>query len=109
MRILTRLPAMFALLLLAAHFLRAGAPPLTALALVLMIPAGLSWPTGRTIAGWALALGALLWLQTLAQTTQARLETGAPWTRLVLILASVAIFTGWAGWLLRPWPLKPRA
>ena len=44
-----------------------------------------------------------------AQRFKARLETGAPWTRLVLILASVAIFTGWAGWLLRPWPLKPRA
>jgi hypothetical protein len=32
---------------------------------------------------------------------QERLALGAPWLRMALILAAVALFTAWAGWLLR--------
>ncbi len=106
MHFLRRVPACFALLLLGAHFLRAEAPVLTGLALALLVPVFAFGRRGRTVAGWALALGSLVWAGTLVEDVQARLALGAPWMRLAAILGAVAVFTAWAAWLLRPWPLR---
>lgn len=106
MHVLRRLPAFLALLLLGAHFLRAGTSLLTALALLLIVPLWLRQQVARSVLGAALGLGALVWTWTLAQNVQARMAAGLPWMRMAFILGAVAVFTVWSAWLLRPWPLK---
>jgi len=101
MPILRRLPALLALLLLGAHFLRADRPLLTLLALALLGPLAVPRPWARQLTAGALALGALEWLRTLAVDALDRAAGGAPWTRLAVILGAVALFTAWAAWLLR--------
>lgn len=104
MTVLHRLPACFALLMLGALLLRLGIPflfavPLTMLLVVLIFVPQI-WIQGGLVV--LLALGALGWLAMLVVRVQERLAFGAPWLRLALILASVAIFTGWSALLLRP-------
>lgn len=101
MFVLRRLPALFALLMLGAHFLRAGQTPLVLLALVLLVPLFIPRPWAQASVRWPLALGALVWLGTLAGSVRQRLAFDEPWLRLALILGAVAAFTAWAAWLLR--------
>ena len=102
MSILRRLPAVLALLMLGAHFLRFAQLPLVALCLALLVPLFLRRPWAQGLVAGALALGALVWLWTLIGDVQQRLAYGAPWLRLALILGGVALFTAWAAWLVRP-------
>ena len=44
-----------------------------------------------------LLLGALEWLRTLYGLAAMRIAFGEPWTRLAVILAAVALFTGLSG------------
>ncbi len=101
MSILRRLPAVLALLMLGAHFLRFAQLPLVALCLALLVPLFLRRPWAQGLVAGALALGALVWLWTLIGDVQQRLAFGAPWLRLALILGTVAAFTAWSAWLLR--------
>lgn len=101
MPVLRRLPALLALLLLGAHFLRFGQLPLVALCLALLVPLFLPRRWAQGLVAGALGLGALVWLWTLIGDVQQRLAFGAPWLRLALILGTVAAFTAWAAWLLR--------
>ena len=98
--ILRMVPAVFALLLLAAHFFRAG-DLMLALACAL---APLLLTVRRRIALRAvqgmLAAAIPIWIHTAAVLTQVRLQIGAPWLRLMLILSAVALFTGASLWLL---------
>ena len=103
MFVLRRLPALLALLMLGALSLRLGlhflvAVPLTLAALVLLFV-----PKAAIQASLALLLGAgtLAWAGTAWMRVQERLALGAPWLRMALILAAVALFTAWAAWLLR--------
>jgi hypothetical protein len=94
-------PAALALLLLAAHFFRAGLVPLAALAVAL---AGLlfvrsAW--SARLLQWALALGVLEWLRTAWVFAAARAALGEPYTRLLAILGAVALLTALAAVLLR--------
>ena len=98
---LRRLPALLALLLLGAHFLRFGQIPLVLLSLVLLVPLFVPRPWAQALARWALVLGVLVWLWTLVGDVRQRLAFGEPWLRLALILGAVALFTGWSAWLLR--------
>lgn len=82
-----------AFFMLAAHFLRDGA---TALVVVCLLTPFLLLVRKR----WALVfvrilliLGAVVWLQTTLVLVQHRWEAGAPWLRMLLILASVTTFT----------------
>ena len=95
------LPAVLALLLLAAHFYRAGLAFLVpaSLGLVLLMAVRLPW-VPRVITA-ALVLAALEWLRTLLGLAGARLEAGAPWLRLAFILGSVLLLTLAAAWPLR--------
>ncbi|HJV39478.1 MAG TPA: hypothetical protein VJ528_11610 [Geothrix sp.] len=97
-----RLPALFALLMLGAHFLRSGEMLLVLLCLALLVPLFVPRPAAQATVRWALALGALVWLWTLVQGVRQRLAFGEPWLRLAFILGAVALFTGWAAWLLQP-------
>lgn len=86
------LPAL-ALLVLAAHFLRAGQP-----AGVVVCVAGIGllfvrrWWAARTIQA-LLLLGAIEWLRTLAVLSAARRAAGEPWLRMAAILSAVALAT----------------
>ena len=100
--ILRRLPALFALLLLGAHFLRFGQLALVALCLLLLVPLFVPRCGAQALVAGALVLGALVWLWTLVGDVQQRLTFGMPWLRLALILGAVAAFTAWAAWLVRP-------
>ncbi len=84
-------PTVLSLVLLAAHFGRAGQPWLLVLSLVLallvLVP--------RRWAAWllqtALLLGAAEWLRTTLVIAMTRQAMGVPTTRLVVILGTVAL------------------
>jgi hypothetical protein len=96
----SRTLAGLALLLLAAHFFRAGLMPLTALCVVLvaLVFIRATWAV-RTLQA-ALALGALEWLRTAWVFAAARAAQGQPYGRLLAILGAVAAATAVAAWLL---------
>lgn len=101
MKTLVRLlPAALALLLLAAHFVRAGRAPLAAsllvLVAVLFVPR--LWAV-RTVQG-LLAVGVGVWLHTAWSFAAERRAMGAPSARLWAILGAVAAFTALAAWML---------
>lgn len=102
MFVLRRLPALLALLMLGAHFLRFGHTPLVLLCLALLVPLFIPRLWAQVLVRWTLALGALVWLWTLVEDVRQRLAFGEPWLRLALILGAVAAFTGWAAWMTRP-------
>ncbi len=83
-------PIVLSLLVLAAHFLRAGNE--MSLAISLLLIAGLfvrrRW-MARVVQA-ALVLGALEWLRTLYVLAQLRAAQGEPFTRMAIILGVVA-------------------
>jgi hypothetical protein len=87
------LPAVIALLLLAAHFYRAELPFLVpvCLGLVALSFVRLAWVPG--VLALALALGTGEWLRTLLLLASGRIAAGEPYARLVVILVAVALFT----------------
>jgi hypothetical protein len=87
------LPAALALLVLGAHFVRAGHLALVAAALALVALLFVRRPWAARIVQVALVLGAVEWLRTLAVLAQERRAAGAPYLRMTLILASVALAT----------------
>jgi uncharacterized membrane protein YqjE len=91
-----------ALLMLGAHFLRFGQLALVALCLLLLVPLFLPRRWAQLLVSAALALGAVVWLWTLAEDVQQRLAFGMPWLRLAAILGAVTLFTAWSAWLVRP-------
>jgi hypothetical protein len=88
-----------ALLVLAAHFHRAGLPVLAVLAfgcIALLFPTG---PIAARTLQAVLALGTLEWLRTAWVLAQHRIEAGLPYQRMVLILGIVAAVTATAAWI----------
>jgi len=82
-----------ALMVLAAHFYRAGAWVALAIvvALLPLLFVRASW-AARTLQA-SLILGALEWIRTAAQLVALRESMGQPWTRLAIILGAVALVT----------------
>ena len=101
MPLIRLLPAALALLILAAHFVRAGLPVLVpaCVGLVALLFVRLAW-VPRTVT-LALVLAAAEWLRTLVVLAGGRLEAGQPWLRLVAILGMVLLLTLAAAWPLR--------
>ena len=95
------LPVVLSLLVLAAHFLRAGHS--VWLAGVLLLPALLfvrrPWAVRAVQA--ALLLGSLEWVRTLVLLALLRMHTGEPVQRLVVILGSVSAVSLLSAWLLQ--------
>lgn len=94
------LPAL-ALLLLGAHFLRAGQVVLTAVSLGLLILLLVRDGWAARVLQAALWLGALEWLRTAWVFASARAQFGQPYGRLLVILGGVAAFTAVAALVLR--------
>jgi len=90
------LPAALALVVLGAHFLRAGHLALVAvtLAVVALLFVRRS-PAARAVQS-ALVLGTLEWIRTLALLAGERRAAGAPYLRMTLILAGVALATAFS-------------
>ena len=109
------LPIVLSSLLLAAHFYRAGQQPLVLLALLLPLLLGPSSKWGSVTPSWvpqvvttALLLGALEWVYTLAGIAIIRIEFGAPWGRMALILGAVAALTALSTLVFRTDALRRR-
>jgi hypothetical protein len=102
------LPAVFALLLLGAHFFRAGSVIFTAVCALLPLLLVVRRRIALRIVQYGLAAGVLVWLHTAAELTLMRIQLGAPWMRMLLILSAVALFTGLCVWLLNNNKVKQR-
>jgi hypothetical protein len=87
------LPAALAFLVLGAHFLRAGQVALVSVAFAFIAPLFVRRPWAARAVQGALVLGALEWLRTLALLAEERRTAGAPYLRMTLILAGVALAT----------------
>lgn len=97
-----------ALLLLAAHFYRAGLWPLALAALLLnaLLFVPRAW-AARTVQ-LALLAGAFEWLRTLASLVGERMAAGQPYLRLTAILLAVALLTAGAALAFRAYPMRVR-
>ncbi len=95
-----RVLAGVALLLLAAHFFRAGLIPLTALCVVLLALLFIRATWAVRSLQIALALGTLEWLRTAWVFAAARAAQGQPYGRLLAILGTVAALTAVAALLM---------
>jgi hypothetical protein len=87
------LPATLSLIVLAAHFLRAGTPVLVLLALVVAGLVLVRRPWAGRIVQWVLVIGAVEWLRTLFVLAEQRRLEGMPYTRMAVILGVVGTFT----------------
>ena len=108
MNFLRLLPVIISILLLSAHFMRAGQMAVTyvlifILPLLLIRKSWVPWVLQVT-----LLLGAVEWLRALVSFTQFRMEYGMPWTRMAIILVAVALFTAFSSLVFRNKALRKR-
>ncbi|MGB5816297.1 MAG: hypothetical protein WBH85_18905 [Thermoanaerobaculia bacterium] len=93
MNFLRLLPVVLSLLLLGAHFLRAGwlamAGALVALAVLAPVPR----PSMARIVQVVLFVGGFEWIRTLFMNIASRSDLGEPWMRMAVILGAVTLFT----------------
>lgn len=86
-------PVVLSLLVLGAHFLRAGNIPLVAASLALLVLLAFHKPWAARTVQAALVLGALEWVLTLVHLADIRAQLGMPGMRMAIILGVVAAFT----------------
>ena len=91
--VLRLIPAALALLVLGAHFLRAGNLALVAVALAVIALLFVWRPWAARAVQGVIVLGALEWFRTLALLAAERRAAGAPHLRMTLILAGVTLAT----------------
>jgi len=91
------IPVIFSFLLLAAHFYRAGQVVLTGLCIVILLLLFLRQVWIPRLFQVLLVLGSLEWLRVLYFIAAERIAFDEPWTRLVVILGAVALFTALSG------------
>jgi len=108
MNLLRLLPVILSLLLLAAHFYRAGLAPLTVLCVALPLLLFLRQAWVPRLFQVLLVIGALEWLRALYGFAAMRIAFGEPWTRLAVILGAVALFTGCSGLVFRCSKIRAR-
>lgn len=108
MNFLRLLPAILSLLLLAAHFYRAGTTLVAGICIVL--PALLFFRERWVpwVIQGVLLLGSLEWLLSLYRFASLRIALEQPWTRLAIILGSVALFTALSALVFRNRALRQR-
>ncbi len=105
---LRAIPTVFALLLLAAHFLRDGSYILAAACAILPLLLLVRRRMALRVIQFALAGGVTIWIHTAIVLTRTRMEFGAPWLRMLLILSAVSLFTGCCALLLNTAAVKSR-
>ena len=108
MNFLRLFPVFISLLLLAAHFFRAGQTVLAVIPLILFIPLILREKWVPWLIQLALVLGAVEWLRTLVSVAQIRMEYDMPWARMAVILGAVALFTARSSLVFRSKGLRKR-
>jgi hypothetical protein len=106
--VLRVIPVIIAALILAAHFLRAGNFVVMAACLLAPLLLLIRERWSLIVLQVLAYVGAGLWLTTILEILQQRLRLGLPWTRLVLILGGVALFTLIAGLLLNSAAVKEK-
>jgi hypothetical protein len=93
MNVIRLLPVLLSILLLGAHFFRAGDMVLVIVVLsgiiILLIPR----PWAARIIQIGLVIGGIEWIRTLVNLVKLRQAMGASWHLLVLILGPVAVLT----------------
>lgn len=87
------LPVILSMLLLGAHFYRAGLLPFAAGSVLSLGLLFIRHPRAVWLMQLLLVAGAAEWLRTAAHFIQARQAMGQPWIRLAVILGLVALFT----------------
>lgn len=87
------IPSILSMLLLGAHFYRAGLVPLAVFCGLLPLVLLVRRPWVPRLFQAVLIVGAAEWGRTLYTLVQMRMAFDQPWGRLALILGGVAIFT----------------
>ena len=108
MNMLILLPVVISSLLLGAHFLRLGQPLLVVLSSLLPLILLFRKYWVARLMQFYLILGAVEWVRTLFFLVVERHAEGQPWSRLVIILGLVALFTGCSALVFRIRSLKMR-
>lgn len=101
------IPVILSAILLAAHFSRAGLPALSLVALGLPLLLLVRRPWAARAIQLALVLGGLEWLRAAWGYVRQRMALGEPWTRLLVILGVVALFTWASALVFRSSRLRP--
>jgi len=104
MKVIRLLPVIFSMLLLGAHFYRAGHLLLASGALLSLGLLCIRKPQAIRLMQGLLVAGAVEWLVTAVRLVMGRQGQGLPWLRLALILGLVALCT-----LLSTLPLRTTA
>jgi hypothetical protein len=105
---LALLPVGLSLLVLAAHFYRAGQFVLCAAMLGLLALTAVRKPWAARTLQAVLVLGALEWLRTMARFVSERQIEGRPFVRLAAILTGVALASALSALLFRTKALRAR-
>ena len=108
MNMLRLLPVIISSLLLGAHFLRLGQPLLVVLSLLLPLILLFRQFWAVRLMQFYLILGTVEWVRTLFFLVTERRAEGQPWSRLVIIIGLVALFTGSSTLVFRFSSLKMR-
>ena len=108
MSLLLVLAPVLSLAILAAHFYRAGTWWLALASAVLLALLALPRAWVARLTQICLVVGGVEWLRTAFALVQQRIALGQPWTRLVVILAVVALLTAVSALVFRSDRLKAR-
>lgn len=87
------LPVVLSLLVLGAHFLRAGNVYLVVLIVALLALLGVRRGWAARLVQFALVLGAVEWIRTLVALMASRSKAGQPMLRMSVILGCVTLVT----------------
>ena len=93
MKYLKLSPVFISFLILAAHFYRSALFPLVLICLLIPLLLLVKNKWSVISIQLLLILGSLEWVRTIYIIVLERMAEGKPWTRLVVILAFVALFT----------------
>ncbi len=99
-------PVFLSILLLAAHFYRAGLVVLVLIILLSPFMLFVRKPLAVRIIQIELVLGGLEWIRTIVNFVQIRQAHGMPWTRLAVILGVVSLVTFASAFVFRSRSLK---
>jgi hypothetical protein len=102
------IPAFLSLLLLSAHFFRAGQTVLMVIPLLLFIPLAFRQAWVPRLIQVVLLVGAIEWLRTIYSVAQYRIAHGDDWQRMAAILGAVALFTALSSLVFRSKGLRER-
>ena len=108
MNVLRLSPVVISFLLLAAHLYRAGQAMLGGLCIVILLLLFLRQAWIPRLFQVLLVLGSLEWLRALYFFVAMRIAFDQPWTRLVVILGTVALFTALSGLVFKGKALRQR-